>query len=165
MRERKKYNNLPINLKFPDGRCLDHIAKFKNTSFKLYFNAQHLLFQLNPLERSFYEYIIEHSDAKSRIFIVKDFKLEYIQFIVSVIGNSVKNITEAKVDQIVPKLKQLGLIISCNTRGLYYLNPKYAHKGSEKTRMQNVKNILEEMLLNNLPINMLVDVSEEQLYI
>lgn len=165
MRNKRNYIGLPITLKYPDGRVLDHVAKFKSTGFKVYFNAQHLLIQLNPLERCFYEYLVEHSDINSRVFIDKNFKLSFIDFINTVIGSNIKNITYDKVNQIILKLNKLGLIISCMIRGQYYVNPKYAHKGVEKNRIKNLKNIINERLLENLPINMLVDMPNEKLFI
>ncbi len=90
--------------------------------------------------------------------------MQYVLFMREVVGGSTNKINLNKIDQIVPKLKQLGLIISCeDNRGLYYINPKYAHKGAEKLRLENLENIISERLLKELPINMLVDIPEDKL--
>jgi hypothetical protein len=163
MKNKKNYHSLQLTLKEPDGRKIDHLISLKKKNHKSYFNAQHLLFKLNPLERSFYEYLIEKADLKSRVFIDINLKKEYLDFVDKVIGADVARATAAKVDQVVPKLKELGLIISSNDRGLYYINPKYAHKGSEKSRLLNLMNIIHERIMQKLPINMLTDVSDEKL--
>jgi len=163
MKNNKQYHFLPFKLKQLDGRSIDHLIKLKKKNYKCYLNCQHLLFQLKPLERSFYEYLIESADSKSRVFINTAFKKAYFDFIEKVIGADAAKLTLDKVDQIVPKLKTLGLIISNGERGLYYINPKYAHKGSEKSRINNLNNILHERMMQNLPINMLIDASDEKL--
>ena len=163
MKNNKEYHFLPFTLRQLDGRKIDHLIKLKKKNYKCYFNSQHLLFLLKPLEHSFYEYLIERADFKSRVFIDNSFKKEYFDFIDKVIGVDAAKLTLDKVDQIVPKLKTLGLIISNGDRSLYYINPKYAHKGSEKSRINNLNNILHERMMQNLPINMLVDVSNEKL--
>lgn len=163
MKNKKDYHFVPLTIKETNGRKIDHLISLKKKNYKSYFNAQHLLFKLNPLERSFYEYLIEKADSKSRVFINNILKKEYLDFVDKVIGADVAKATAAKVDQIVPKLKELGLIIPSDDRALYYINPKYAHKGSEKSRLLNLKNIIHERILQKLPLNMLTDVPDEKL--
>lgn len=163
MKNKKNYHFVQLNSKEADGRKIDHLISLKKKNYKSYFNAQHLLFKLNPLERSFYEYLIEKADLRSRVFINNTLKSEFIDFVEKVIGGDVAKVTAAKVDQVVPKLKELGLIIPSGDRGLYYINPKYAHKGSEKSRLHNLNNIIHERIMQKLPINMLTDVPDEKL--
>ncbi len=163
MKNNKNYHFVPLKLKDANGRSIDHLIGLKKGCFKSYFNAQHLMFKLKPLERSFYEYLIEKADLKSRVFINNTLKKDYFDFFEKVIGADLAKVTAAKVNQIVPKLKELGLIIPSDDRGLYYINPKYAHKGSEKSRIENLENIIYERMNQKLSINMLIDVPDEKL--
>jgi hypothetical protein len=157
MKKSKDYSTVQLTIDAESGRVLDHTVRLKKTGYKSYFNAQHIYFQLNNLERSFFEYLIEKADENALVYVIKPLKLEYIDFIGKVIGTS-KQIKLASLDQITPKLKKLGLLIPLQeTHGMYFINPKYVYKGSEKGRVTAFNNILDHCLLNKLPISMLVD--------
>ena len=164
MKNNSEYHSFSLTIKHNNGRNIDHVIRMKKTGYKRYFNSQHLFFQLSPLENSFFEYLIESSDNKSRVHLDMFFKVEYTIFMKKVLKKEDNKIQTARLNKVVCKLKELGLIIPCeDTRGIYYVNPKYAHKGSEKTRISNIKNVIHERLLKNLPINMLIDTPDEKL--
>lgn len=142
----------------PDHR-VDKRVRFKSLGYKTYFNCQHLLMQLNPIERGVLDFLIESADHTNLVLVNDTLKSEYCAFLLKVSQMSVSKNVVAKA---VSKLAFIGLILAEPTaRGLYRVNPKYFWGGSEKSRMLVLKQAVIKRLEAGLPLNHLIDTPVE----
>ncbi|RYY39019.1 MAG: hypothetical protein EOO08_12140 [Chitinophagaceae bacterium] len=113
--------------------------------FSLYFNCQHLLIQLPPPARSFFDFLCEEMRADTNSVII-DNKLKEL-FIGRIRQITSKKVTLSieSVNKYVLRLKKLNLILRHEQqKGYYLINPKYAAKCSKKARLAMIKKMIEE---------------------
>lgn len=142
----------------PDHR-VDKRVRFKALGYKTYFNCQHLLMRLNPVERGVLDFLIENADDKNLVLVNETLKEKYCSFLLDVSQMSISKNVVAKA---VNKLASIGLILAEPlVRGLYIVNPKYFWSGSEQRRMLIIEQTIIKRLDAGLPVNHLIDIPEE----
>lgn len=133
---------------------------FVKQGCKLFFNAQHLLLQLNSGERAFYDFLQEKMVNKNNtITINAALKNDFIAHIAKITSN--KTIYKLQsLSKYTKKLEGLGLIISMSSSnsGFFSVNPKYAFKGTEKQREATLKSLIESRNKQGLLTNMLASI-------
>lgn len=138
--------------------------KFVNSGVTLFFNAQHLLIQLHPHERSFYDYLCEKmKQSDNSVKLDTTLKEDFIQNISKITSNksnpSLKSVTKYQ-----KRLVSLGLLILQGNKlsDLYYVNPKYVFKGTQNQRTTSLTNLIESRDKLGLPNNMLLNLYAHQ---
>ena len=157
--KRSGYSRVRVNVPDAQLRLIQKVIHYKNSGCKFYHNAQHLLLQLSPKERGFYDFLCEQMSVDSnRIMIDKNLKDQYVLFLLKVSGSKVK-VSHDTINKAVVKLSKLGLIfLVTDKKAFYTVNPKFAYKGTQQARNLLLKKIVNYRIKNNMDINMLVDV-------
>lgn len=160
-KKNSEYSSVQVDVLTPKGKVVKRAIGFKKLSCKNFFNAQHIFLQLPTKGRVFFDFLCENMDASNRVTIDLQFKNAFIDFINEITAKKTV-ISVDSVDQFILKLKKLGLIFSVNnTKSYYAVNPKYAYKGTEVSRLRLLKNIIHQRMKSGLPIDMLIDVSTD----
>jgi hypothetical protein len=159
MAKKTLYSSILISHWLTTDHRVDKRVKFKTLGYKTYFNCQHLLMKLKPLERGVLDFLIEKADDKNLVLVNDLLKEEYRSFLLEV---SQLNISKTVAAKAVSKLASIGLILAePMVRGLYRINPKYFWSGSEKKRMMVLEQTIIERLNTELPVNHLIDIPME----
>jgi hypothetical protein len=157
------YKSITLNNKAIEGYNVKNPTRVVNEGYLLFFNCQHLLIQLPPVGRSFFDFLCEkmRSDDNS-ILMTKEVKSDFIEHITKI--TSKKTIPkEVSINKYVSQFKDLGLLISlANKRGYYCINPRYAFKGSKEKRAQVLKKLIEAKCRKKESIKGLVSTSQEE---
>ncbi len=161
MKKTSAYSAIQVEGLTTKKKVVKRVVRFKKLGCKYYFNAQHIFLQLPNKGRVFFDFLCENMDTHNRVTLDLHFKKAFIDFIKEITVNKTA-ISLDSVDQFILKLKKLGLIFTVNdTKAYYAVNPKYAYKGSEETRLRLLKSMIEKRLLLGLPIDMLIGVSTD----
>ncbi len=128
---------------------------------KVFHNAQHLLLELNQYERCFYDYLCEQMDKDNAVYIDQPFKSDFLLHY-SKVRKKKKSLTIEKLTAYTSKLKKLGLLLENTSRGYYIVNPKYAYNGSEKGRVELIKELVYERLKNKKSLEHLIDTTDDK---
>jgi len=143
-----------------EGNQICNTVFFTNYYVKLFFNAQHLMLQLQPYERCFFDFLCERMGPKdNNIFIGRPLKDSFLDFVKVIGGDSTK---ATNTGSTVTKLSKLGLLLSTNQTGVYIINPKYVYKGGEKARSAYLQQLIQTRINKNQPTEFLISVPEEQ---
>lgn len=135
----------------------------KTLGYKTYFNCQHLMLKLKPLEHSFLVYLIEQSEHDNRILVDTDIKNGFISFLTDITKKD-PGLKPNNLDKMLKRLVELGLILhDKNTRGYYLVNPKYFWKESEKKRLVFLEKLIHNRILDGLPVDKLIDIPLQEL--
>jgi len=130
---------------------------FVNGGCRHYFNAQHKFLQLSKGERAFYDFLCERMDDNNIIAIDNGLRVAFGDFINRV--TSTKNSFEpSSAAKYIGKLVKVGLLLKTTRNTLYIVNPKHSFSGTEKRRLQVLKDLIEHRLQQKLPIDALIDV-------
>lgn len=152
-----KYSKVKATIQ-ENGKVKTVEEGFVSSGCKHFFNAQHLLIQLNEKERAFYDYLCESMNDKSNnITVDAGLKEEFKQHIERITKIS-NQFTKSKLTKYVSQLKELGLLILLGSAksAFYCINPKYAYKGSEKNRVSRIKSLIEELNKRSEDVSMLI---------
>ena len=143
-----------------EGNDVCNSVGFTNYCVKLFFNAQHLMLQLQPYERCFFDYLCEQMGPKDNlIFIGKPLKEDFVDFIKRINGDRSKATNTAGT---VTKLNKLGLLLPTSKTGVYIVNPKYVYKGVEKARSAYLQQLIQARINSKQPLGFLITLPEEQ---
>jgi len=155
--DRGNYDTIKLRLDLSQNEVVHLKVGFKKEYLKYYFNAQHLLIQLQPVERSFLEFLAELSDEQNRVFIDAALKQKFLGFLAHAKVRA-KVLGLNGLSRIPGKLESLGLIFHEDGKRAYYrINPKYLWRGEELRRKQLIKKLIVERSQRGLPIHFLVD--------
>lgn len=125
-------SGIPTTLKYVAQGC------------NLFFNAQHLLLQLNSMERTFYDFTLEQMDTTNNgLCIDSSFRTKFCDF-VNKITSGQKTISETLPHNALKKLVRLGLLIKTSKKSIYIVNPKYAFKSTKAKRIELLKELIEQ---------------------
>lgn len=107
---------------------------FVEDSVRLYFNAQHKLLLLSPLQRCYFDFMCEKMNSSNQIKLAPRFREDFISFCERVLGeNSVRS--QRTLYDAESQMKKLYLIFKVpEINGLWYVNPKHVFKGTETDR-------------------------------
>lgn len=157
------YSTIHVVIPVSPGKTIDKFIQYKSAGCKFYFNAQQIFLTLNPIDRSFFDYLCEKSDAKNRVNVDNNFKADYVKFITRITGGK-KKVKEENLGKVIGKLKKQGLIFYVNSKknGYFCVNPKYVFKGPENSRKKLLMDIVSFRVSNKLPVNMLIDIPEAE---
>lgn len=151
-----KYIDVTINIGSPKRT---QKLQFVNSGITLFFNAQHILVQLHPNERAFFDYLCERMNTTNNSIRIDsklkdDFKSHIGKITTNKINPSIKSIT-----RYVKKIVTLGLIILNGSKlsEAYIVNPKYVFKGTNKQRIELLSSLIESRDNNGLHNNMLIN--------
>jgi hypothetical protein len=152
------YSSIGIDISLQKGNTIKQHLYYKSTGCKYFFCAQHLLINLSNKERSFFDYICEQMDADNAIIINKALKEAYSAFITKICNEELK-MTTGILDKALSKFKDKKLLLNLEGGAAYYLvNPRYVFKGKESDRMKLIKKLIENRLIEGLPIDALIDI-------
>jgi hypothetical protein len=120
-----------------DGNLYPVFAKkrFVKKNVKKYANHSHLLVDIRPRTRIVLDLITEKMDHSNRIENTKAFKQDILKFFKS--KCNIKAESTAFIDKAFQELKNQNILLYSDSPGMervYYVNPKYYFKGSEKER-------------------------------
>lgn len=162
MPKKESYSYVKVNfLLAPFHQVIQRLG-LKKDGFRTYFNAQHLLIKLNPHDRTFLDYLIEHSDMENKVYVDVDFKVNYCKFLKDKLHlKAVPNVN--KLGKALEKFVDLGLIMREQGKNAFYrISPKYFWKGSEASRVLIMRELIESRAKLKLPISGLIDKPEEE---
>lgn len=154
-------------MKTPDFKILVDITptrkeavRFVSNGYTLFFNAQHLLIQLTPKERSFFDFLCEEMRlSDNAIFIDEPLKKKFATRLER-ISNSKIVITTNSTGKYVQKLNGLNLIVRVGLAS-YIVNPKYAFKGSPSQRKDCLKKLIQQRVSLGIPVQAFINQPEE----
>jgi hypothetical protein len=154
-----------VKVQSVNGSPIPRKIKIIDESYHLVFNCQHLLVELSPEARSFFDYLCEkmRSDNNS-ILINKSLKEAFIEHISRI--TSKKHVPAMNsLNQYVSLLKKLNLLLLPvgGQRAYYHINPKYVYKGTKKQREELLKKLIEEKEEAGQSLKGLLNVPDEML--
>lgn len=155
-------------MKKPDFKILVDIdrnqkeaVRFIANGYTLYFNAQHLLIQLSPKERAFFDYLCEEMRfSDNNVFIDEPLKRHFIERLKRITNGKV-TLTVNAVNKYVQNLNALGLIVRLEL-SKYIVNPKYAYKGSGYQRKEYLKRLIQRRISMGIPAQAFINQPEEE---
>lgn len=101
-------------------------------------------------------------DTDNAILINRNLKEAYIAFMTKICKEEIK-ITIGILDKALAKFKEKKMVMNLGGGAGYYLiNPRYAYRGKEVDRMRLIKKIIQNRMMDGLPIDALIDVSVDK---
>lgn len=160
MQPRKK-TSVTIHATTPAGKELSKTVVFVADACRLFYNAQHLLLQLERGERAWYDFLCEQMDSGNRVTVDKALRQQFTTFVANVTSSST-TYSESSVTQYTTKLARLGLILKegGGNSGYYLVNPKYAFAGTEAARKSLLQILIEEKIYAGESIQHLINEPE-----
>jgi hypothetical protein len=153
------YSNISIEIYLQKGNKINQPLHYKSTGCKYFFCAQHLFISLSNKERSFFDFLCEHMDPDNAILINRDLKEDYMAFMTKICKENI-NITTGILDKALAKLKDKKMLLNLGGGAGYYLvNPRYVYRGTEADRMRLIKKVIQNRMMDGLPLEGLIDVS------
>lgn len=102
----------------------------------VYFNAQHKFLHLKPVERCYFDYLVESAEKDGFVLLDKVLKEKFLDHLMTVGKGIVKKAPVMKtLHNFTVKLVKLGLVINTNQVAGYYINPKYVSVAGQSKRM------------------------------
>jgi hypothetical protein len=138
------------------GKTKQIDLEFVCSGYKIFFNCQHIFLKLNPIQRSFFDYLCEHMYMSNSILIDVQLKSNFQQFLEDITSKG-ETISISALDKYIPKLVSLKLLIRTNTIGEYFVNPKYVFKGSAVQREIQIIKLFKEAESGTIDINSILD--------
>jgi hypothetical protein len=134
--------------KVHSGILVDHEITFVNEGCTYFFNAQHKLIKLQPIERAYFDFICEKMNVRNKIALNPDLRKKFMSF-----SRDVLKIDKARTERTLlsfeTNMKNLSLIFQDpSNKRLHYVNPKHVFKGSSIERGKLLK-YLGKIALNN----------------
>ncbi|MDG1276994.1 MAG: hypothetical protein P8O16_06910 [Algoriphagus sp.] len=105
----------------------------------VYFNAQHLFLQLKPMERCYFDFLVESSQKDGFVLLDKVLKDQFLEHLVKVGGGKIKLPSPKGLHNTTVKLVDLGLLIRTTKKAEYYINPKYVCVTAPSKRMELIE--------------------------
>jgi hypothetical protein len=156
------YSNISVEIYHQSGYKINQPLYYKSTGCKYFFCAQHLFISMSNKERSFFDYLCEKMDDDNKILINRDLKEAYIAFITKICKEELK-ITTGILDKALAKFKDKKMLLNLGGGAGYYLvNPRYVFRGKEADRMRLIKNLIQNRLMEGLPIDALIDIPVDE---
>jgi hypothetical protein len=156
------YSSISVELYLQRGNKINQPLHYKSTGCKYFFCAQHLFISMSNKERSFFDYLCEQMDTDNAILINRELKEAYIAFMTKICKEEVK-ITIGILDKALAKFKDKKMLMNLGGGAGYYLvNPRYAYRGKEADRMRLIKKVIQNRMMDGLPIDALIDVSVDK---
>jgi hypothetical protein len=146
-----------------EGKLVYRKVRVVNEGCYLFFNAQHLLIQLGSEARAFFDYLCERMRTDTnRILVDRALKQDFIEHIGRLTGGSVVPAMNS-LNRYVSVFKNLGLLVLdiSSLRGYYFVNPKYAYKGTKNGRVELLEKMIRERVNKKLSLKGLIDSTEE----
>jgi len=158
------YTHLEISITNTKGENVIRDIKFLNKGVTLFFNSQHHLIKLSPVERSFFDFLCEQMRVLDNdITISEVVKTEFKEHLARVTGGK-KKVTLNQLTKFVQKLSGLNLILKTQNKGRYIVNPKYVFKGSESARIRYLKKLIENRVKLKLSVAGLIHIPETEFF-
>lgn len=139
------------------GQGIARTVRYVNNGYRLFFNSQHVMVQLNRGQRAWFDFLCEHMDLYNRVVVNSELKKIFGRFIQSVTSGTV-SYSESSVSTYTKKLVELGLLLKTKTSNSYVVNPKYIFRGTESERMEYLTNLITDRVKYRLPIDKIIDV-------
>jgi hypothetical protein len=162
MTKNNNYHQLKIDLiKLPGTRFTRRLS-VKKQGYQTYFNVQHKLIELRPIERSFLDYMIERSDGTNRVYVDGQFKIDFQAFVTDKLH--VKTVPSLRsFGRYLTHFLELGLMMREKGKHAYFrINPKYFWKGAESKRKELIQELIRSRVQLDITIAPLLDVPEEE---
>jgi hypothetical protein len=117
---------------------------FVQSSMRLYFNAQHKLIKLKPLERAYFDFMCEEMNVRNQFELSPSFRKKFMAFCDKVMGKAFKR-SERALQNYENHIEKLGLIFKVPDKPtLWYVNPKHVFKETETKRSELLKLLGEQ---------------------
>lgn len=129
---------------------------FKKEHVKTYNNCQHLLLELNTIERTFHHFLTEKANENNQIYIDNLLLNDFVHFLKGIkdLNPSIKTLSRYK-----EKLISLNLLLATKkSKQHFYINPKYTFKGTETKRLQVLSKLLKDtsILVDNSKLDTVI---------
>jgi len=153
---------IEVTKQSPNKANLYNKVSFVKSSYKLYFNAQHLLIKLDPYQRCYYDYLCEMMVLETNnVFVDKVFQTGFLAHLTALQIDT--KILKEK-NGYLEKLKDLGLILATGEQCCYIVNPKYAFKESESKRKKCLKELIQTRIDTRQSLLHLLSIPEIAFY-
>jgi hypothetical protein len=141
------------------GILVDHKITFVNEGCMYFFNAQHKLIQLKPIERAYFDFLCEKMNVRNKIALNPNLRKQFLLFYEDILKVE-KLRSERTLLSIESKLKNLSLIFQDpRNKRLHYVNPKYVFKGTSTERGRLLRDLVEIAFTNEFVAKAITNVA------
>ena len=123
------------------GILIEHKIAFVNEGCIYFFNAQHKLIQLQPIERAYFDFMCEKMNVRNKITLNPNLRGQFLLFCKDILKlEKVKS--ERTLLSTESKMRNLSLIFKDpSNKKFHYVNPKHVFKGTITQRGKLLKDL------------------------
>ena len=139
--------------------------RVKSSGYRKFFNSLHITLKMNNKQQAMFDFLCEKMDEQNRVFIDIALKNEFKELVKAVTSGKIKYAPH-EIDLCIRALKELNLMfeVGDSKKSYYYINPKYAFKGSKKDRLKLIQKIVQDRIIAKKGVEMLVSVPLDEHY-